>query len=124
MAIDNEYWKALERLKRNKPLKIQLNSPINKDTVALEAGKKRGSIRSSRSSFNKLIAAIEAANSNQNSPIEKQKKQLEKSRKTISKYKELYHESLNRELMLIERVSQLEKELTTSKKIIRIAERR
>jgi hypothetical protein len=55
-----EYFTALERLKQNKPQVVERGSPINKDTVALEAGRKRGSIRNRRG-FEKLIEAIDNA---------------------------------------------------------------
>ncbi|GEM_PF-1493371 len=55
-----EYFAALERLKQNKPERIEKGSQINKDTVALEAGRKRGSIRN-RHGFETLIEAIETA---------------------------------------------------------------
>ena len=57
-----DYWDALERLKSGCPCRVPLGSSINKDTVALEAGRKRGSIKKSRSSFGELIAAIDTAN--------------------------------------------------------------
>lgn len=40
-----EYFDALERLKSNQPINVPKNSKINNDTVALEAGRKRGSIK-------------------------------------------------------------------------------
>lgn len=48
MSALNEYYAALERLKVNKPTIITKGSAINNDTVALEAGRKRGSIKKSR----------------------------------------------------------------------------
>lgn len=54
------YYAALERLKQNKPKNVKKDTAINKDTVALEAGKKRGSIRN-RSGFEDLIADIRVA---------------------------------------------------------------
>lgn len=59
-ATVKEYFAALERLKQNKPRVVGKSSPINKDTVALEAGRKRGSIRK-RPGFESLIEAIEQA---------------------------------------------------------------
>lgn len=56
------YFAALERLKQNKPERIPKGSPINKDTVAKEAGRARGSIRS-RPGFERLVKAIEEAQS-------------------------------------------------------------
>ncbi|CAN0311915.1 hypothetical protein ACT3R8_11740 [Halomonas sp. AOP42-C2-23] len=59
-AIDN-YRAALQRLIEGKPQNVTKGSAINKDTVALEAGRKRGSIKKSRSDNAPLIAEIEAA---------------------------------------------------------------
>lgn len=55
-----EYFAALERLKQNTPINVPKGSVINKDQVAMEAGRKRGSIRN-RPGFEKLIVEIEAA---------------------------------------------------------------
>ena len=59
MSVLNEYYAALERLKVNKPTVLAKGSAINNDTVALEAGRKRGSIKKSRHAA--LIEAIELA---------------------------------------------------------------
>ncbi|WP_422155711.1 hypothetical protein KV699_01590 [Vreelandella titanicae] len=59
-AIDN-YRAALQRLIEGKPQNVPKGSAINKDTVALEAGRKRGSIKKSRADNAPLIAEIEAA---------------------------------------------------------------
>ena len=59
MSALNEYYAALERLKVNKPTIITKGSAINNDTVALEAGRKRGSIKKSRHAA--LIEAVELA---------------------------------------------------------------
>jgi uncharacterized protein involved in exopolysaccharide biosynthesis len=59
-----EYFSALERLKQNNPERVEKGSQINKDTVALEAGRKRGSIRN-RPGFSGLIEAIGQASSEQ-----------------------------------------------------------
>mgnify|MGYP006900717094 CR=1 FL=1 len=40
-----EYFDALDRLKSNNPTNVPKGSKINNDTVALEAGRKRGSIK-------------------------------------------------------------------------------
>ena len=37
-----EYFDALDRLKSNNPTNVPKGSKINNDTVALEAGRKRG----------------------------------------------------------------------------------
>ena len=59
MSAHNEYDAALERLKANKPTILPKGSAINNDTVALEAGRKRGSIKRSRHAA--LVQAIELA---------------------------------------------------------------
>jgi len=50
----SKYYEALERLKAR-------GAPINNDTVALEAGSGRGSIKKSRAGYAELIAAIDQA---------------------------------------------------------------
>ena len=59
MSVLSEYYAALERLKANKPTILPKGSAINNDTVALEAGRKRGSIKKSRHVA--LVEAIEQA---------------------------------------------------------------
>ena len=39
-----EYFKALERLKKNKPLNVPIGTKITNDAVSLEAGRKKGTI--------------------------------------------------------------------------------
>jgi len=56
----SEYFNALQRLQQGKPERVEKGSPINKDNVAREAGRARGSIRN-RPGFEKLITAIEDA---------------------------------------------------------------
>ncbi|MEB3767277.1 hypothetical protein [Acinetobacter sp. MD2] len=73
MSALNDYYAALERLKANKPSVLPKGSAINNDTVALEAGRKRGSIKKSRHAA--LVEAIEQAanNAGQNMPSSAQK---------------------------------------------------
>ena len=59
MSALNDYYAALERLKANKSNVLPKGSAINNDTVALEAGRKRGSIKKSR--YAALVQAIELA---------------------------------------------------------------
>ena len=56
----HSYYAALERLKQGKPIVVPKGTAINKDTVAMEASKKRGSIRN-RKGFEQLIVDIETA---------------------------------------------------------------
>ncbi|MBT5229739.1 MAG: hypothetical protein HOM11_05625 [Methylococcales bacterium] len=122
MAVINEYFSALKRLEANTPVRLPKGSPINKDTVALEAGRKRGSIKKSRSSFTELIAAIDKAS--QDSPVEADSKTLIANvRSQKDNYRKLYLEALNRELMLIERLAQLEKIVKNFDNVVPLSER-
>ena len=111
MTAINEYWEALARLKDDKPIRIAKRGKINKDAVALEAGRKRGSIKKSRQTFIDLIAAIDLAalETMQIEPDLSEK--LEKERSQKSNYRDLYQKALNRELMLLSRLADLEKRL-------------
>lgn len=67
----NEYYEALERLINNKPINVPINSKINNDTVALEARRKRGSIKKSIPISNELINKIDKANNEKTFNVKK-----------------------------------------------------
>lgn len=68
MSKHQEYYEALQRLINNEPLVVENGSKINKQNVALEAGKKNASsIRKGRD-FDNLVAAIDAAAAKMQSP--------------------------------------------------------
>ena len=115
-----DYWDALNRLSNGSPVRVPKGTPINKDTVALEAGRKRGSIKKSRFAFGDLIAAIESATPLQPVASPTPKDLLRKERERKQSYKELYHLALNRELMLLERLALLEKEIQRFKNVVPI----
>lgn len=87
----NDYYAALERLKANKPIALPKGSAINNDTVALEAGRKRGSIKKSRHAA--LIVAIEqaaqAAGQNVLSPAQQIEQAKTKTKAVKSDYEQL-----------------------------------
>ncbi|WP_025731908.1 hypothetical protein [Carnimonas nigrificans] len=118
MSALNDYWEALSRLSSNTPVRVPKSSPINKDTVALEAGRKRGSIKKSRTSFSELIKAIDDAADNINHSYQSNDNRLKAEKSAKNNYRELYHQTLNRELMLMERLVQLEKEIENLKKVV------
>lgn len=111
MLILDEYYEALNRLIQNRPINVPKGSKINNDTVALEAGRKRGSIKKSRPMFLELIESIKEASEEKSFPERKYKERVKKLTNKVNDYKLLYEDSLNRELMLIERVKFLENEL-------------
>lgn len=115
-----EYYEALHRLINNNPVNVPKDTKINKDTVALEAGRKRGSIKKSREVFLELIEAIEKASEDKSKNTSQHIEQITKIKDKMNNFKHLYEEALNRELMYIERINELEKALKniSSNKII------
>ena len=115
----DEYYKALDRLIHNKPINVPIGTKINNDTVALEAGRKRGSIKKSREIFLDLIDKIDKVSKKRELQEKEQKIKIEKLKNKANDYRILYEEVLNRELMLIERIKFLESELEklTKKKL-------
>lgn len=91
MSALNEYYAALERLKANRPTILPKSSAINNDTVALEAGRKRGSIKKSRHAA--LVDAIELAaqQAGQNvlSPTQQVEKAKNKTKVVKTDYEQL-----------------------------------
>ena len=91
MSALNDYYAALERLKANKPIVLPKGSAINNDTVAMEAGRKRGSIKKSRHAA--LIEAIEqaaqAAGQNVLSPAQQIEQAKTKTKAVKNDYEQL-----------------------------------
>ena len=106
-----EYYEALNRLINNNPVNVPKDTKINKDTVALEAGRKRGSIKKSREVFLELIEAIKKASEDKSKNTSQHIEQITKIKDKMNNFKHLYEEALNRELMYIERINELEKAL-------------
>ncbi|BAK71263.1 hypothetical protein [Aliarcobacter butzleri] len=105
------YFEALKRLKDNRPINMPVGTKINNDTVSLEAGRKRGSIKKSREVFDFLIEEINNAKTEPYKNEVMLKEKVDKYKKLYLKYKEYYEQVLVRELMLIERLKELEKEI-------------
>jgi len=98
------YFAALERLKRSK-------AKINNDSVAIEAGRKKGSIKKSRPQFAPLIAAIDAANVDVRRPQTDASDRLERAKETSKTLQGQLDAALARELSLLQQVLDLKKEL-------------
>lgn len=101
-----DYFAALERLSKRKGVRI------NNDTVAVEAGRKKGSIKKSRPQFAELIEAIDAANAVSERPKHEVTDRLERAKGDAKHLRALLDESLARELSLLRHVFSLRKELT------------
>ncbi|MGY3958989.1 hypothetical protein [Aeromonas popoffii] len=100
MSSINDYYEALQRLVEGKPKIVPLESNINNDTVALEAGRTRGSIKKSRANHEKLINDIRLAE--QGLLIEKDcDVKHEADRERVVFLKSMLDESLEREISLL-----------------------
>lgn len=128
MMLHDDYYNALERLRINKPEILSKGSyKINQDSVALEAGRKRGTIKPSRNQFADLIDEIvKVGNEYNNKDLDK----LNKAKALAARYKlerdnfqSDYFAALNREMMLVRRLGDLEKQvnqLEAEQKVIHI----
>ena len=106
------YYDALDRLAKNKPNILKTGSyKINNDSVAMEAGRKRGSIKAKR--YPELTQKIRAASLTYNAkgPSVTQS-DLRHRYKALTKK---YTDALNREIMLVKRLAELEAELADIK---------
>lgn len=90
MSALSEYYAALERLKANKPTVLAKGSAINNDTVALEAGRKRGSIKKSR--YAALVEVIELAAQEAGQNVLSPAQQLEQAKSKTKAVKSHYEQ--------------------------------
>lgn len=105
-----EYFEALERLKVNKPICIDIGTKISNDSVALEAGRSKGAIKKSRLIFADLIVAIDSAAKEQNiTPLDQRK--LLKIQEELKTVREDLEKALGREISLLYENYQLKKQL-------------
>ena len=105
MSVLNEYYAALERLTANKPTILTKGSAINNDTVALEAGRKRGSIKKSRHAA--LVEAIELAAQEVGQNILSPTQQVEKAKSKTKAVKTDYEQLKEDYEKLLEKMNSL-----------------
>ena len=105
MSVLNEYYAALERLKANRPTVLPKDSAINNDTVALEAGRKRGSIKKSRHAV--LVEAIELATQEAGKNILSTAQQIEQAKTKTKAVKTAYEQLEEDYEKLLEKVNSL-----------------
>lgn len=101
-----DYYAALDRLSKRK------GARINNDTVAIEAGRKKGSIKKSRPQFAELIDAIDEANAVSERPKLDATDRLMRAKGDAKYLRAQLDEALGRELSLLRQVFSLRKELT------------
>lgn len=97
----NDYFAALERLKKGCPQIVPKGIKITNDAVALEAGRGKGSIKKSRSVFMGLLSAIDAAASEQAKPKNEQKERLDKAKTALERCRRELEAALAREVSLL-----------------------
>ena len=105
MSASNDYYAALERLKANKPIILPKGSAINNDTVALEAGRKRGSIKKSRHAA--LVQAIELAAQQAGQNVLSPKQQIEQAKSKTKAVKSDYEQLKEDYEILLEKCTSL-----------------
>ena len=98
--ILTDYFDALERLKSGKPVNVPKGTKICNDSVSLEAGRKKGTIKKSRPLFNDLINAIGVAANAESKPADEMRERLNQAKAEAAKYRVLWEEALAREVSL------------------------
>lgn len=102
--ILREYFEALDRIKKGRPINVPKATKITNDSVSLEAGRKKGTIKKSRPIFSELIAAINAAAAESVRPVDEGKTRLAEAKAEAKKYRTLWEESLCREVSLVKQL--------------------
>ena len=107
----NDYFAALERIIAGIPLHVPKGAKITNDSVAVEAGRKKGSIKKSRDNFSNLIAAIKLAAEEQNKKSSNVQDKLNNTKIKAAQYRTDLEAALARELSLLYEVYELKKQL-------------
>ena len=102
--ILKDYFEALERLKSGRPERVPKGTKVTNDSVSLEAGRKKGTIKRSRPIFRDLIEAINAAETERPSPLDERTQQLETAKAEAAKYRTFWEEALTREVSLFKQL--------------------
>jgi len=110
-----EYFEALERLKKNQPRNVPKGTKITNDSVALEAGRGKGSIKKSRPVFADLIQAIDQAAQQQEHPTRELEQRLAREKAVSAGLRERYEAAIAREISLHRELSELKKQLERCK---------
>lgn len=99
--ILKDYFDALERLKRGKAVNVPKGTKITNDSVSLEAGRKKGTIKRSRPVFSDLIEAIDDAAKAESRPQDEMRERLDQAKAEAARYRAMWEEALAREVSLV-----------------------
>ena len=115
-----DYFDALDRIKKGKPVHVSKHIKISNDAVAVEAGRKKGSIKKSRSIFADLISAIGLAAAEQIQNENSQFESVQKIREKAEQYRRELEAALAREVSLLYELYETKKQLAkiTGAKVI------
>jgi len=98
-----DYFEALERLKSGKPVIMPKGTKITNDSVSLEAGRKKGTIKKSRQIFAELIKAIDAVQ-DKRKPGDEVRVRLVVAGAQVDRYRTLWEGALAREVSLLKQL--------------------
>lgn len=101
------YFEALYRLIADTPKNVPSGTKISNDSVSVEAGRGKGSIKKSRLIFSDLIEAIRIAAGNQFQAQDEVQQKIANAKKDTLNYKKLYEAAIGRELSLIYEIDEL-----------------
>lgn len=121
------YEDALARLASGKPKIVPKGTKITNDSVSLEAGLGKGSIKKSRPQFEPLIAQIRsAAQKQKKSPEADLSQKVRTAQDTSVRYRDLYEAALAREMSLAQELFRVKRKLAelTGEKIIPILQKK
>lgn len=118
----DDYFAALSRLIKGQPKIVPKGTRITNDSVSIEAGRGKGSIKKSRVLFATLIQAIDDAALKQASPSREQKERLIRVKAKAEKYRQELESALAREISLLYELYETKKKLAvlTGDKVIPI----
>ncbi len=109
----SNYFNALQRLIDNKPTVVPKGTAITNDAVSIEAGRKKGSIKKSRSEFKSLIVAIcDAASKQKFDNVDPQVTEIERLKLEMKTIRKGLADSHEREASLVYEVFALRKKLS------------
>lgn len=110
-----EYFSALERIKKGIPERVPQGTAITNDSVSIEAGRGKGAIKKSRPEFSELVDAIGIAAQEQKGGRKDSQKNIKQElsvcKADLKRYKNLYLECISREISLAREIFDLRKEL-------------
>lgn len=117
-----DYFEALDRLKKGRPERVPAGTKITNDAVSIEAGRKKGSIKRSREMYRELIAVIDAAAIEQAERGKSKTRPADKLKEKVNDLQELLDAARNREMSHINEIFELRKKLAqlTGEKVLPI----